>query len=246
MILHDDQISGHLLALNNSQRFGGYPCHQLEQKYDKNAYSSYFAFCVQTGNTGLPQQAADNTLLLSEDGEYFHHKRMSECVAVTQHFLSSRWKPFPGVMVQSWIIPMFPWHLCVYEIQSDRSLLAVEGGWALPRTDTLYDEMKNWMGCAPGRAAVWAETGFSGLAAYDARTDTEIVPVAPHANLQHPNVVIPVLKGWLPAGHHFLYSACIGHPDPAAGKSLWEQCPDTATIMAHLSKYSLSALSGHI
>lgn len=222
MIFHEDPEDGQVIALNNGQCYSGYPCLHYEEKYEKFAYSSYFGFCVNTGNTEIDQTAADNTLLLSEDGAYYHHKRLSSDWQVSPDGLFSTWKPFPGTTVRSWIVPAFPWHIRLHEITTNRALQAVEGGFALPRNDELYDELDSLSEVTGGRAAVWSSTGFSGLCSYVPGQTGTIVRAVPNANLLHANVVIPILQSTLPIGTSHLICACLGSPKTAYGKRVWD------------------------
>lgn len=48
--------------------------------------------------------------------------------------LRSIWRPYPGVEVETWLVPPQPasplWHLRVHRVRSNRRLAAAEGGWA--------------------------------------------------------------------------------------------------------------------
>jgi len=247
MILHEDEACGRqVVALNNGQGYSGYPCLHYEEKYEKFAYSSHFGFCVNTGNTGLEQMAADNVLLLSEDGDHYHHKRLSRDWEVRPEAMSSRWSPFPGVEVRSWLIPMFPWHVRVHEIDAGRELSCAEGSFPLRRDDDLYDRLASLSECGDGLAAVWSVGGFCGIAAYATGLRGEIVLSVPNANLLHPNVVIPVLRGRLPRGRSRLVCACLGHPDRDEGLRLWRRRPDAAGIEARIAAAGSSGGMGSV
>src|SRR5690606_21009230 len=66
LVVCDDRESGHVVALAGGQN-GDWFRHGPE-KYCKFAYSTAFAFSVPASGYGLPEQAPDSTLLLSEDG----------------------------------------------------------------------------------------------------------------------------------------------------------------------------------
>ena len=231
MIFHEGEESGRqVIALNNGQRYSGYPCLHYEEKYEKFAYSSHFGFCVNTGNTCLEQTAADNALLLSEDGDYYHHKRLSKDWENKPECMSSRWSPFPGVDVRSWVIPMFPWHVRVHEIDSGRELFCAEGSFPLERDDQLYDSLKEQSECADTLAAVWSSGGLCAIAGHFPGLHGEIVLSVPNANLLYPNAVIPVLRGKLPRGKSRIVCMCLGHPDKDEGMRIWQNRPSKEQI----------------
>lgn len=51
-----------------------------------------------------------------------------------EEWLRSIWRPYPGVEVETWLVPPSPaaplWHLRIHRVRTNRKLAAAEGGWA--------------------------------------------------------------------------------------------------------------------
>lgn len=89
----------------------------------KLAYSSAFGYSVPTGASGDEQHALDSTFALSDDGgETFKVPRQlrSAHLDEARGFLTSSWMPWPGVLVETWLVAPAPsslaWHVRAHRV----------------------------------------------------------------------------------------------------------------------------------
>ncbi|MCA9914974.1 MAG: DUF2264 domain-containing protein, partial [Anaerolineae bacterium] len=132
MVFCRDDESRHMFALASGQhepwiRHAG-------EKYAKFAYSTAFGFSVPIGRRGLSQAAADSMLAVSDDGEQYRVRERPIEARLEEDILWSRWQPLPGVEIESFLIPAFPWHIRVHRINTERKIWTAEGGFSLDRT----------------------------------------------------------------------------------------------------------------
>jgi hypothetical protein len=231
-ILSDSEETGHLYALNAGQWTpGGSNEHNyMAEKYSKFAYSTYFGFNVTTDTYGIDKLAPDNMLLISKGGRFYHYRTESHDHEVTETYLFSRWEPFKGIKVETYLIPSGPWSLRIHHIVSDRGFLSIEGGFALPYTDALYpidesihkeNENESWKKTVPG---------FSGIKNLGCMRMGKIVIANPNANIMHTHTLIPTLRGNHEKGEAWLGCAVLAHPDPGKGETLWKKVDMNALV----------------
>jgi hypothetical protein len=185
-------------------------------KYAKFAYSTLFGFSVPAGSWGLEQGAFDSTLALSDDGQGGNdHWRPREvpgdfAADPATGVLRSRWTPWPDVEIETWLVPLAPWHVRVHRLRTGRALRTAEGAFAVDRDPAPHD----------------AKTGL-GLALFDSpaglcviedllgEREGTLVRALPGTNVLAPRTVIPTLTGELAPGEHVLACAVLGSaPDP--------------------------------
>lgn len=135
-------VGGHFYLLSSGQQCS-YPVKQSAAKYGKLAYSSAFGYSVPVGNGTLEELGGDNTLALSDDaGETWKARRDTREARFegsadgSIQWLRSMWYPWPGVEIETWLIPPQKetsplWHLRVHRIRSGRKLWSAEGGFAI-------------------------------------------------------------------------------------------------------------------
>lgn len=228
--------SEHVVLLN-----GGHwrkSCFQhIEEKYAKFAYSTHFGFNVATGNGGVDKKAPDNTLLLTDDGYYFKERGYTYDHEVGDEYLASSFSPWGDVEVRTWVCPIgTSGHLRVHRVRSQRQLDCIEGGFALPRTDSYYPSMGEpifgeYFGPVeeingPGRSMICDSPGMSCIVDPLQARKGKIVLHAPNSNVLHQRAVIPTLAGNISKGETYLVSLVLAHPDPAKGRDIWTTQPD--------------------
>jgi hypothetical protein len=182
------------------------------QKYCKFAYSARFGFCVSHSNYDIEKTGCDSALLLSEGDGYWRERREVTEQETGENWVRSRWQPWPDVSVTTALIRLGDWHIRIHRIQSGRSLLAVEGGFSIPRFNDVDEAppLRNAAGELSAEALIrfpWAasrivalEGSFpAGLRPATPRRGSLVVP-APNLNVIHPSVVIPVLEGRVEPG----------------------------------------------
>ncbi len=177
-----------------------------EAKYEKLAYSTQFGFSVCKAQKLLKDGAYDNMLALSEDGDTYHPRYGCEDYEVTDKRVISVWKPFAGVTVKTTVEPRGEWHLRTHEIDTDRTLLAAEGGFAIARGKNGEVKTCETADCT-AVIAPWGVSGVRNIAGY---TGGAVVIPEPNTNLMTPRTLIPTLTATLAPGHHVLQSAVLG------------------------------------
>jgi hypothetical protein len=115
MVLCRESDRYHVFALAGGQFPAWEPTFKAA-KYAKFAYSTAFGFSVPAGEWGLEQGAFDSCLALAEDDNYYRPRRNCEEVRVEDACHYSRWKPWHDVEIETWLIPMVPWHLRIHRI----------------------------------------------------------------------------------------------------------------------------------
>jgi len=140
------RLGGHTFLLSSGQK-PHYALRHGPAKYSKFAYSSAFGFCCGTGDMDLEQLAADSMLALRDnsggveecDGETWRVRRRPVDARIVRRgtkevHLRSRWKPWPDVEVETFLIPPQSsspnYYLRVHKITSNRPLRTSEAGWA--------------------------------------------------------------------------------------------------------------------
>src|SRR6185295_8473630 len=223
MILCRDSAGQHVVALAGGQhapwmRHGG-------EKYAKFAYSTAFGFSVPLGQRGLEQIVPDSMLALSDDGAYYRVRERTVEAAMERGVLRSLWRPWPGVEVETWLVPSPPWHMRVHRLRTDRPLWSAEGGFALDRTgdDPLLRAGTHAEG--DGFAFAGYPAGGSGLRDLAGEREGQVLRAGPNTNLLVPRTVLPLLLGQHAPGAYWLTCAVLGLPGVSGWQELWEQPP---------------------
>jgi len=213
-------LPGHTVALSSGQettmmRHGA-------EKYSKFAYSSRYAFGVESDARQFEVGAFDGMLAFSDDGRHFRVRDANEDALIADDMLYGRWRPFPDLEVETWLVPSGSWHLRLHRIRSPRALETAEGGFALPRAD--FDPEPREEG--PGVAAVTAPE-FSGILDLTPGPKRRGVSqrAMPNTNLMAPRSWVPQLRGRIEAGETVLAAAVLALPDAAAAARLWREPP---------------------
>ena len=181
-----------------------------EAKYTKFAYSSRFGFTLERGRFGLKHAACDSMLLLAEGDNYFRGRRECAEVRVDENYLYSRWSPWHDVHVETWQIPFGEWHVRLHRINSARTLQAVEGGFAVMKTEHHIHERGCYLTASNGSSVI------VDLSPAIAREPDSIV-TPPNSSIMFPECAsIPLLKTDLPQGESWLCCAVVASEKPPA------------------------------
>jgi hypothetical protein len=219
--------------LLNAGRYPNFDMNHPAQKYCKFAYSARFGFCVSHSNYNIEKAGCDSALLFSEDGGYWRERRETTGQEAGANWLRSRWRPWADVEVVTILVRLEGWHVRVHRVQSGRSLLAVEGGFSVPRFSDNDDgeapPVRNAAALASEALALypWAASRIAALEGCfpDAlqpsvpRRGAMVVP-APNLNVIHPVVVVPVLEGRLEPGTTLLACAVWAGDGAPAGSAV--------------------------
>jgi hypothetical protein len=121
-------------AINPGQPVSDWPRHAAH-KYSKFAYSTRLGFGVPTGVATPEEGGFDSVLSLSDDGRFFRVREHCVDSQVRDGVAFSRWEPWPGVELWSWLLAEPIGHLRIHRLRTARKLWSIEGGFAVPYTD---------------------------------------------------------------------------------------------------------------
>jgi hypothetical protein len=192
-------------------------------KYAKFAYSSLFGFSVAVHETRPHHGCHDSMLSLRDESGTWRIREQSEERLIEGGLIYSRWRPWPGVRVETVLTGSAPWHLRLHRIQTPRKLWSAEGGFALA-----------WDGMEPGGAGfeklgdatsplARSPYGVSGVRDLRGERSGTVQPALPNTNLIAPRTVVPVLYATHEAGLHLLCCAVMATDAPGAPD--WDQPP---------------------
>ncbi len=194
-----------------------------DEKYEKFAYSTHFAFSVTKESTTLNKGAYDSMLAVRRTGKDLWHAR-SGCdrFELTEDRVSFTWCPMEGVMIDTVVAPLGMWHVRRHVIRADCPIQAAEGAFAV---------RKDWAGARPcdriasvrreaaDRVSASGDYGTSAIFALQGYGKGEVIHAEPNTNLLYPRTVIPTLLADLPQGKSVLMCAVYAGTDSV--------CPET-------------------
>ena len=203
-----------------------------DEKYEKFAYSTQFAFSVAKEDSALNRGAYDSMLALKEEGRDLWHVRSGcEDYELTEDRVRFTWRPMNGVTVDTVIAPWGMWHVRKHIIRTDTALEAAEGAFSVPKdwagtrlcdricTKTQEDLCHAAAAGARGTSAIYALKGY---------IRGEVIHTEPNTNLMDPRCVLPTLHSRLEPGEHVLL--CAVYTD--AGDKLPDRIPEEVQKLA--------------
>lgn len=193
------------------------------EKYSKFAYSTRYAFSVESSDVGFSSGAFDSMLAFSDDGIHYRVRTTVSDARIADDTLYSEWKPWPDVEIETWLIAMPPWHLRIHRITTPRALESAEGGFATEHIESSIVDVVE----LEGVAAILTTEDFSGIRSpVDSASRAGVVmEPMPNTNLMFPRSLVPQLRGTIPAGRTFLASAVLASPDVATFTTVWTTPP---------------------
>lgn len=189
-----------------------------DEKYEKFAYSTQFAFSVVKEAGTLQKGAYDSMLAVKREGRDLWHARSGcESFELSQERVAFTWSPMEGVRIESEIRPLDgSWHLRRHVVHNDVPIEAAEGAFAIPR---------DWAGKRPcDRVRTALESDTKHAAAHGAKGSTAIYALSGYGeggdvicpecntNLMAPRTVLPMLRARLAPGTHTLICAVFCAP----------------------------------
>ena len=185
-----------------------------DEKYEKFAYSTHFAFSVAKEPTTLSKGAFDSMLAVKRRGRDLWHVRSGvDSFSLTPEKVCFSWSPAEGVHIDTVIAPLGMWHVRKHVIRTEEPLEAAEGAFSV---------RKDWAGSRPcdriasrleegsGFAAASGAFGASAIFALTGYAKGEVVSTEPNTNLLYPRCVLPMLRAEIGAGEGVLLCAVYG------------------------------------
>jgi hypothetical protein len=174
-----------------------------DEKYEKFAYSTRFAFSAAKEAGTLKKGAFDSMLALKGERGLWHGRSGFDSFSLSQGEVAFTWRPMDGVVIETRLIPRGNWHVRCHLIRTDRRLEAAEGGFAVCRdfagkrpcdrvhSAAFADGTRAAVACEKGSCAVFAISGYDG---------GEVVEAEPNTSLMYPRTLIPTLRATLLPG----------------------------------------------
>lgn len=182
-----------------------------DEKYEKFAYSTQFAFSVVKEATTLAKGAFDSMLAVKREGKDLWHGRSGcERFTLTDREVRFTWSPMAGVEIDSVIAPRGMWHVRKHVIRTDAPIEIAEGAFAVRRDwagNRPCDRIASRIETEGGMAQACGAYGTSAIFSLSGYETAEMIWPEPNTNLMYPRTLLPMLLGRLPAGEHTLACA---------------------------------------
>ena len=205
-----------------------------DEKYEKFAYSSKFAFSVVKEAGTLKKGAFDSMLAVKADKDLWHARSGCDTFSLTEKEVAFTWSPVDGVHIDSRIIPRGMWHVRRHVITTDRPLEAAEAAFAVPRDRAgarLCDRVAASVQADDKSAIAHGDMGTSAIYAIAGYANGEVIVPEANTNLMAPRTLIPTLLTRLPAGTTTLICAVFTD----AGDAVPNEIPEEVLNIAQQS-----------
>lgn len=187
-----------------------------DEKYEKFAYSTRFAFSVAKEAGTLKKGAFDSMLALKGERGLWHVRSGCEDFSLTETEVRSTWRPMDGVEVETTLYPCENWHVRCHVIRTDRPLEAAEGGFSVRRdTEGLRpcDRIESQRFEDAYKAAASCEAGSCAIFAIEGYYRGGVVEPEANANILYPRTLIPTLRATIRPGTARLVCAVCASED---------------------------------
>ena len=203
-----------------------------DEKYEKFAYSTQFAFSVAKEESALNRGAYDSMLAVRAEGRDLWHVRSGcEAYELTEDRVAFTWSPMNGVSIRTVIVPLGMWHVRKHVIRTEVPLEAAEGAFSVAKDwagERPCDRIRTETAAGADSAAAWGARGTVAIYALAGYTGGEVIHTEPNTNLMEPRCVLPTLHGRIPPGEHTLLCAVFTD----AGDHLPEKIPEEVRKLA--------------
>ena len=182
-----------------------------DEKYEKFAYSTQFAFSVAKEESALNRGAYDSMLAVRAEGRDLWHVRSGcEQYELKEDRVTFTWSPVNRVEIDTVIAPLGMWHVRKHVIRTEIPLEAAEGAFSVPKDragERPCDRVCTKTAADETMAAAWGDMGTSLICALKGYTRGEVIHTEPNTNLMEPRCVLPTLHGRMEPGTHVLLCA---------------------------------------
>ncbi len=163
-------------------------------KYSKFAYDTKFSISVAKSCYELRENAPDSMLAFFIDGYVYVRRICIEC-KISETGVYSKWSPYPGIEVETTIIPEEKGHRRIHKITSDRECVAYDCGFSVNRGDFVPVGYNSHVGATyalSGNENSYCRVEAEGEAQNGAMG--EIIIPDPNLNLLYTKTAIPAVK----------------------------------------------------
>ena len=202
-----------------------------DEKYEKLAYSTAFAFSVVKEAGALRKGACDSMLALRRPGGLWHGRSGFEAFELTEREVRCTWRPIDGVEIETRVVPCGKWHVRSHVVRADCALEAAEGAFAVPceapgpRPCEVVPAGRTE---ATDRAVAHGALGSSGIYALTGYDGGEALQPEPNTNLMHPRTLIPTLHAAIRPGETRLVCAVFASTADEAPETIPEEVLEIA------------------
>lgn len=159
----------------------------MAEKYGKFAYSSRLGFSVSRSPFSLEEEAPDS-MLSFQIGDCCYGRRSGSLEdVVTAEGVLSRWSPFPGIQVETRILPNAQGHLRIHKVTSQIQCRAYDCGFAVSNDDRRSPVRKE----AGAAASVRTGDDYCQVVSQSGGQGRVLIP-APNTNVICPKTAIPM------------------------------------------------------
>ncbi len=197
-----------------------------DEKYEKFAYSSKFAFSVVKEAGTLKKGAFDSMLALKGDKDLWHGRSGCDSFSLSEKEVAFTWRPMDGVCIQSRIIPVGMWHVRKHVITTDRPLEGAEAAFAIPRDMAgarLCDRIPTHCQADEASASAHGPQGSTAIFAIRGYAQGEVIAPEANTNLMASRTVIPTLHAAIPEGTTTLVCAVFADADDKLPQAIPEE-----------------------
>ena len=202
MLIHN--YKGHITAFTPG-KYSPNGHGQTQAKYGKFVYDTRFGFSIAKSSFELHEAAPDNMLAFVING-YVYVRRISDTYVVEEDKVVATWLPYPGIQVETTLIPTTSGHIRQHVIKSEVECMAYDCGFAIPAepTSNLFQQNnKNVVraysfigGCEMSGICKMKEELKEGMG--------EIIIADPNTNLLYAKTIIPAIKYHISKGNSWL------------------------------------------
>ena len=202
-----------------------------DEKYEKFAYSTAFAFSVVKEAGALKKGAYDSMLALRRPNGLWHTRSGFESFELSETETLCAWKPMEGVHVRTRIVPCSRWHVRCHDIDAEFPLEAAEGAFAVPSEapgPRPCESVPTRTAEAMDSALAHGPLGSTGVYAVAGYERGEVIRPEPNTNLMFPRTLIPTLHASIGSGRTRLVCAVYA----ATGDDVPESIPEEVLKIA--------------
>ena len=167
---------------------------QIAAKYGKFVYDTKFSVSMAKSCYELHENAPDSMLAFVVAG-YVYVRRICEKSEITREGVYSRWSPYPGITVETFLTPTERGHIRKHRVVSDVECEAYDCGFAVNRGD--WEPVS--FGSEEGERYSRAFNAYSECKVTAAGEETEsargkVILADPNTNLLYPKTAIPSVR----------------------------------------------------
>lgn len=171
---------------------------QIVAKYGKFAYDTKFSFCIARSNYELHENAPDSMLAFWIDG-YVYVRRICLEHKILEDGVWSKWSPYPGITVETTIIPNDSGHTRTHVVTSKIQCEAYDCGFSVNRGD--FENVDYACETLPEKSICrnnYSQCSVEGSIQYENGNSVNgvghIINADPNQNLLYTKVAIPTVR----------------------------------------------------